>query len=99
MAEVFDRVWKALTWWIHRNNRDRLLGYRVVVCVVVLRRRPEFGVLLVHSVFGDWMFPQEGVQTNEAIEAAALRGLSEEIGVTVPPSSSRTIRRYQKVLL
>ena len=91
---ITDYISRAAMHLSRGANRDRVRGGRVQVCAVIACRRPAAKVLLVKSVYGDWMFPQEGVRLSESLEDALHRGLLEELGV---PSRSVTVRAFERL--
>jgi len=64
--------------------------YRSAVSVLVVRGK-ESGILLVHKPrrHDAWQLPQGGVEEGESLEAAALRELKEETGLS--PGSVRHV--------
>lgn len=86
----------AALWLTSPLNRQRLRGARVQVCVFALAHHPEPSVLMVRSVYNDWMPPQEGVMLKESVEAAAWRCLDEEVGFSVgDPGRRRNVAAFR----
>lgn len=80
---ALDEAKRPLSWVINPVKRARLLGARVQVCAFLITQTPKSSILLVKSVYGDWMPPQEGVGTKESLQEAFWRCLSEELGIEV----------------
>lgn len=86
----------AALWLTSPLNRQRIRGARVQVCVFAIAHHPEPSILMVRSVYGDWMPPQEGVMLDESVESAAWRCLEEEVGISVDdPGRRRNLAAFR----
>jgi ADP-ribose pyrophosphatase YjhB (NUDIX family) len=72
-ATAYDRMWRL----IRRFRRSRLNGVRGIPVT-----RDRRLVLVRHTYLPGWHFPGGGYQPGEDSEAAMLRELREEIGMT-----------------
>ncbi len=65
-----------------RATRKRLRGLRpVVICLVKCVESENFLLVQPRGDTSVWIPPQEGIDPNDDIEGAALRGLQEELGL------------------
>ena len=65
-----------------RRMRDRLIGFRpVVMCLIQATDADTFLFVCPTSKPHAWMLPQEGIEPDESVEAAAIRGLKAELGL------------------
>jgi len=66
-----------------RPTRCRLVGLRpVVLCLLQSLEQDKFLFISPTSKPAAWMPPQEGIEPNESIEKAAIRGVGAELGIT-----------------
>lgn len=84
LTKALDACRFTFLWLSNAPNRQRIRGARVQAVCLLLARKPVPSIALVHSVYGDWMPPQEGVLLRESIEDAGLRCIEEELGVDMP---------------
>lgn len=66
-----------------RRARYRLQGYRPgVICLVQsIEQADRFLFISPTQKPNVWMAPQEGIEPNESVEAAVVRGLNAELGI------------------
>lgn len=65
-----------------RRMRHRVFGYRpVVMCVIQATESEKFLFIRPSAKPDAWMVPQEGIEPDESVEDAAMRGLQAELGV------------------
>ena len=95
MASFADRVWQ----WIYK------IAYRVLVCFWFVFRPKSRGVyvavwykdevlLIRNSYRPDRTFPGGGIRWKEAVDRAAARELSEEVGIHVRPGDLRLVGEF-----
>lgn len=66
-----------------RPMRCRLIGMRpVVVCIIQATEDNAFLFVAPSQKPDAWMPPQEGIEPNESIEKAIVRGLDAELGIS-----------------
>lgn len=65
-----------------RPMRYRLIGYRpVVMCLIQATDSERFLFIRPTAKPQAWMLPQEGIEPDESVEQAAVRGLKAELGI------------------
>lgn len=79
---MLDWIKITIKFLYDRRTRCRLLGMRpVVVCLIQSKDTNEFLMIRPSQKPNCWMPPQEGIEPNETIEKAAIRGLNSELGI------------------
>ncbi len=81
--EVLEYIRLACSVIYDRRMRKRLQGYRpVVICLIQATERDAFLFVRPAMKRDAWMAPQEGIEPDESVNDATVRGLSAELGIS-----------------